>query len=140
MSNWESFALQESAVASKYAILLFQLFKEISLWPEISSPPGFRIQGGSRSMTNTHTHTHWRTEILVSNTVFLVTFFLGKNCPRTNKKKYMKSSLKLQLKTSTAVWLSTLGLRKGGLKTTQNWETVIRGLYHWSKIFFVEHN
>ena len=31
---------------NKNAILLVLLFEEISIWPELFSPPRFRIQGG----------------------------------------------------------------------------------------------
>ena len=47
--------------------LLVLPFEEISIRPEISSRPCFRIQGGPLSMTNGQTE-EWRImEILVSN-------------------------------------------------------------------------
>ena len=56
----------------KNAILLVLPIEEISLWPELSTPPCFRIQGGSPERYTRRTEDGGRAEILVSNIGFLV--------------------------------------------------------------------
>ena len=45
----------------------FLLIEEISLWPEHSSPPRFRIQGGGEGLPWAWHMEEVRTEIVVSN-------------------------------------------------------------------------
>ena len=79
--GWQNFRLKKILKKKKYSdinlkkgnatflpffhkkiILLVLPFEELSIRPELSSPPCFRIQGGALSVTN-----RWPMKILVSN-------------------------------------------------------------------------
>ena len=44
---------EEKKLLKKNPILLVLPFEEISIWPELSSPPYFRIQGGGGTLSVT---------------------------------------------------------------------------------------
>ena len=60
---WKNHFFKKIFFCQKNVIPLVFPIEEISLWPGLSSPPRFRIQGGSTSVTEKD---GW-TEILVSN-------------------------------------------------------------------------
>ena len=55
---------KNTAVLIFHAILLVLIFREISIGPELFSPPGFRIQGGTMSVTNKG---HKSTSLILDN-------------------------------------------------------------------------
>ena len=64
---WKFWYLNFSQICLKYCYSLNLPFEEISLWPELSITPHFRLQGGDTlSVTDKRTKSK-QTEILVSN-------------------------------------------------------------------------
>ena len=87
----------------KKAIILLLLFEQISLWPDLSSPLCFRIQGVVAGYNDTHKG-GGRTEILVSN----IGCIWHQTCP---DKGCLGTSQDFRDST-TSIWSSHLGIHK----------------------------
>ena len=80
---------EEKKKKNKYAIFLVFLFKDISLWPDLSSPPRFRIQGAGTSVTQEGPMRDRRTEILLSDIQLLLRIPSGMTSRCWIKKKML---------------------------------------------------